>query len=100
MLCCDRLESTIANAGQRGIAVVVRRVPAFFIYYLQSRAVTFGEEEKFVQERSEQRVNLVYTMGIGFCPWCGRRLDDLAEAAPEVFAELARRHDAFVPEES
>ena len=68
MLCCDRLESAIANAGQRGIAVVVRRVPEFFIYYLQSRAVTFGEEERLVEQRLEQRINLVYTMGIGFCP--------------------------------
>jgi hypothetical protein len=98
MLCCDRLETTIANAGQRGITVLVRRVPEFFIYYLQSRAVTFGEEERLVQQRIEQRMNLVYTTGIGFCPWCGTRLDDLAEAAPEVFGELAKLHEAFVPD--
>ena len=98
MLCCDRLESAIANAGQRGIAVVVRRVPEFFIYYLQSRTVTFGEEERLVEQRLEQRINLVYTMGIGFCPWCGRRLDDLADASPWVFDKLANEHEAFVPE--
>jgi hypothetical protein len=98
MLCCDRLDSAIANAGHRGIAVVVRRVPEFFIYYLQSRAVTFGEEEPLVQQRMEQRINLVYTMGVGFCPWCGTRLDDLAEALPGVFDNLANQHEAFVPE--
>ena len=98
MLCCNRLESAVDNAGQRGIAVVIRRVPEFFIYYLQSRAVTFGEEARLVQQRLEQRINLVYTMGIGFCPWCGKRLDDLAEALPELFNKLANQHEAFVPE--
>jgi len=51
-----------------------------------------------VEQRLEQRINLVYTMGIGFCPWCGIRLDDLAEASPWVFDKLANQHEAFVPE--
>ena len=98
MPCCDRLQSAIANAGQRGIAVVVRRVPEFFIVYLQSRAVAFGEEDRLVQQRIDAQLNLVYTVGIAFCPWCGKRLDDLAEAAPAVFADLAKTHEPFAPE--
>jgi hypothetical protein len=98
LLCCDRLQSSLANAGQRGIAVVVRRLPEFFIFYLQSRAVAFGEGEGLLHHRLEARINLVSTVGIRFCPWCGRRLDDLAETEPAVFAELAKCHQPFTPE--
>lgn len=49
--------------------MIVRRVPEFFIFYLQARAVAFGEEEGILSHRMEPPFNLLYTVGIGFCPW-------------------------------
>jgi hypothetical protein len=97
MYCCDRLENSISHAGQRGLATLVERTPRRFIFYLQSRAVAFGEERRLRVEPMDIRVNIDFTVGIQFCPWCGRRLQELATAAPEEFTELAQQHEELVP---
>src|SRR5881296_2511735 len=96
-LCCDRLQNSLAHAGERGIATLVSRRPEYFVFYLQSRAVAFGDQSKLRVSSPEVRVNLDFTVGIQFCPWCGSKLEELAATAPQEFAELARRHEPFVP---
>jgi hypothetical protein len=96
MLCCDRLQNRIDAAGKRGIAIVVRQTPEFFIFYVQSRAVAFGEESSLPQQ-IEQTINLICSVGILYCPWCGERLDDVVEAYSAEIADIAKQHERFVP---
>ena len=87
----------MSHAGQRGLATLVDRTPRQFIFLLQSRAVAFGEERRLRIEPMDIKLNIDVTVGIQFCPWCGRRLEELGAAAPGEFGELARQHREFVP---
>jgi len=97
MYCCDLLENSISRAGQRGIATLVERTPERFLFRLQSRAVAFGEERRLRVEPSDIMLNIDFTVGSSYCPWCGKKLQELADAAPGEFAALARRHEPFIP---
>ena len=97
MYCCDLLENSISHAGQRGLATLVERTPERFIFYLQSRAVAFGDERRLRIEPMDITLNIDFTVGIHFCPWCGKRLQELVGAAPREFAELALQQRELVP---
>jgi len=98
MFCCDRLQARMADAGQRGLAVLVRRLPELYIFYLQSRTAAAGEEEQLLGLNLPVRMNIVSSIGIVFCPWCGTRLDDLVSVAPERFAAIAKQHEHLIEE--
>ena len=40
-------------------------------------------------------INISSTVGLRYCPSCGRRLQELVDAASEEFAELAKIHKDF-----
>lgn len=97
MYCCDGLTNSISQAGERGLSIIVERTPQQFVFFLQSRSVAFGEERRLRVEPMDVRFNIDCTIAIQFCPWCGRKLREVAAAASEQFTELARRHRELVP---
>ena len=96
MFCCNRLQTSTADPGHAGFGVLVSRAPEYFIFYLQFRAVPSSDEATVRQARIEVPVKIAAAVVIAYCPWCGRRLHDLAKRAPGGFAELARRHEPFL----
>ena len=100
MYCCQPLENKIADAGQRGSAVLVERAPEGFAFWLQSRGVAYRDEAAFRDVGPlppPAALNVSHSQRIAYCPWCGRRLADLAAADPERFARLAAKHAHLVP---
>jgi hypothetical protein len=77
------------------MAVIVTRVPDLLIFSLQWRAVAVSDEARLRVTSADVRVNLVFSTGILYCPWCGRDLKALVRATPAKFEELARSHQRF-----
>jgi predicted Fe-S protein YdhL (DUF1289 family) len=40
-------------------------------------------------------VNLCTTMGMTFCPWCGRTLAEVVAAHRDAYAAVARAHGRY-----
>jgi len=93
--CCAGMQAAIENAGERGLAVLVRgntdTVPAYLC--LQSRGVAFVDEGLMLGDRERpSSVNLSATTGVTYCPWCGRIVSELIDAHPAQYAALVERH--------
>jgi hypothetical protein len=96
MICCPGFQHLLDAAGQRGIAALVRRTHDDIGFLLQSRGIAFGDEQKLKPMSSTDLViNLEFTIGLRFCPFCGRRLGELVEASPEEFEKRAGDHKKF-----
>jgi hypothetical protein len=97
MFCCQTFENTVASAGERGLAILVERTPDGIGFNLQSRGVAYEDIGK-LRPVPEQDViiNVSRDVMIRYCPWCGRRLQELVQLAPELFAELARTHEPLL----
>ena len=95
MFCCDGLKSLIENAGQRGIAALVERVPGGIMVVLQSRGVAADDEPKLRPggPGHDYKINISTSTGITFCPFCGKRVEKTIEKERVLFEELADRHD-------
>ena len=93
MFCCNRLQACVVDPGDAGFRVLVRRAPEYFTFHLQVATGASSDDDRGVQAPLGVAVKLTSTVAIAFCPWCGRRLHDLAKRAPGGFAELARRHE-------
>jgi hypothetical protein len=106
MYCCYGLQNDIANAGQRGLSILVFKVPdkddIWFV--LQSRGVAFDDEGKLGPIPAEltpipYRINISTCGVIKYCPTCGRRLQDLAGASRDAFIALAEEHRKYLPKD-
>ena len=99
--CCWPLWNGMMAAGQRGLAVVLAEQAEGLCFWLQSRGVDFKHEQS-VRANSDAPqdlyINLVTSQVIHFCPWCGRRLEEVAAVAPVPLARFAAAHRAFVPD--
>lgn len=104
MHCCYGLQNHMASAGQRGISILVFKVPdrddIWFV--LQSRGVAFEDEEKLGPIPAKlapipYSINISTCGVIKFCPNCGRRLQDLVEASREAFLRMAEEHKKYLP---
>lgn len=72
--CCPVFEGWFAEAGERGIAVLVSRGEGGRpVFLLQHRAVAAGLEQGV---SADSPMDLVSKIEIQFCPWCGVRLRD------------------------
>jgi hypothetical protein len=95
MYCCDGLRNMIASAGQSGLAILVRERSSGKIgFVLQSRGVSFDDEPRLkgVAGFINVNMNISADRGIRFCPFCGRKLEDLAKESPEYYIGLAIQH--------
>lgn len=92
--CCTGLQHRVTDAGQSGIAILIVDTPEGIRFRLQSRGIAFEDEPKLVPMPGapDIRVNIACETGLQFCPFCGRRLQDLVNARPKAFADLAERH--------
>jgi hypothetical protein len=106
MYCCQCLENYVANAGQRGAAILVFRMPNGdgLRFVLQSRGVAFEDEAKVGPIASElapvpYRINISCCGVIKHCPGCGRRLEDLVQPAKDDFFRLAQEHRKYLPKD-
>jgi len=97
MFCCPGFEHRVANAGQRGLGILIERTGTGFAFLLQSRGIAHEDESKVgpTAGAPDMLINIACQTGMAYCPWCGRRLEDLAVSAPVGFVALARKHEGF-----
>ena len=94
MYCCHRFENAIADAGERGLAVLVERTREGIAFVLQSRGIAHVDVRDFPPSPGENLIiNVSSDSRIRYCPWGGRTLQDLARGAPDHFANLATQHN-------
>lgn len=73
--CCVGFEDCHANAGRRGISIIVgRNMSGQHSFILQSRAVDLTNQVRANFEAVGVAVSIVSEVLIVNCPWCGRRL--------------------------
>jgi hypothetical protein len=94
IFCCAAFQNHVGAAGNRGIAVLMRKTPEGIGFLLQSRGVAFKDVVSLVAMPNgpDIKINIASDAGLQYCPWCGRRLADLVKGAPEPFEVLAKGH--------
>ncbi|GAB4190188.1 MAG: hypothetical protein Tsb002_17920 [Wenzhouxiangellaceae bacterium] len=75
--CCEAMENVISNQGKKGLSIIASRISderlAFFMIF---RAMDDGvENTPLLRDGDARSIQLAVEIGIGFCPWCGRRLE-------------------------
>jgi hypothetical protein len=63
---------------------------------LQSRGVAFDDEPKLHAQATEVYINIAYTTGIKYCPWCAQPLSELIRRSPDTFNRLAEEHSKYL----
>ena len=100
IFCCSGFQHRVADAGQRGIAVLVVNTSQGIRFRLQSRGIAFEDESKIcpMPGAADMRINVSCEMGLQHCPFCGHKLQDLVKASPKAFDELVEKHKQFYAE--
>jgi len=100
VFCCPGFQHRVADAGQRGIAVLVVNTSEGIRFRIQSRGIAFDDERKIgpMPSAPDMKVNVSCVVGLLYCPFCGRRLQDLVNASPKAFEDLAGKHKPFYTE--
>lgn len=98
--CCPSFQNNIGNAGQRGFSIIVSKKNDGIFFTLQMRAISFEDELKVKAKQSEVpaaalNISLSGSLMIKFCPSCGKRLNDLANANRRYFEDIALTHKCF-----
>lgn len=98
MFCCPGFENSVGNAGQRGIAALAKKTSDGIVFVLQSRGIAFNDESRIVPipGAPNMKMNVSCTMGLRYCPWCGRLLQELIATSPRAFEQLAETHKKFL----
>ena len=103
MYCCHGLQNDIANAGQRGISILLFRIPHTddLRFVLQSRGVAFDDEPKLgpIPTSLPYLINISCCGIIKYCPTCGRCLKELVEPSKDEFLRLAEEHKKYLPKD-
>jgi hypothetical protein len=97
IFCCSGLQHRVEAAGQRGLAVLAHKTSSGIMFLFQSRRIAFHDAEKIRPDPTapDIKINVSFETGLQYCPWCGRRLQDLVETSPEAFDELSKKHKPF-----
>lgn len=93
MFCCPGFENHVLSAGERGIAILVEQTSHGILFEMQSRGVAYEDEVKLRSTPIDLKINVTCSVGMQYCPWCGRWLQELAKASPEAFIGLAKKHE-------
>jgi hypothetical protein len=104
MFCCRGFEILIETVGQRGISALIYDTPNGFRFGLQGRAVS-KEDELFLSKNpsptplpTKGNVSLSATIGLNYCPFCGRDLQTLITSSTKKrFQVLAEEHKKIDP---
>jgi hypothetical protein len=95
--CCRRFKELIDRAGQRGSAIVVSRNGQNPLKFrLQSRGIAHENEVEAKGISTHVIINISAQQTIEYCPYCGTRLQELLDATPVEYEELAMEHKPFV----
>jgi len=88
----------IANAGQRGIAALLKETAKGLVFVEQCRGIAFEDESKIRPNPSapDIKINVSCTTGLPYCPSCGCQLQQLVETSPHAFQQLAEEHKKFL----
>ena len=98
MLCCTAFENLITDAGERGLAALVKETTNSFRFVIQMRAVSFADEPKLPQEPQPlmpEHLTISASMIIRYCPFCGKNLEDLIATDAQTIKKLADKHKYF-----
>jgi len=97
IFCCSGFQHSVEAAGQRGLAVLAHKTSSGIMFLFQSRGIAFEDVKKVGPNPSatDIKINVSFETGLQYCPWCGRRLQELIEISPEAFVELAEKHKKF-----
>lgn len=95
--CCKGLQQLIANAGQRGLSVLVWKSPEKTTFLFQSRGIDIKDETKLKLGPLDLILNVSNETALNFCPFCGRALAELLEKSGDFFSGLAKQHSALLP---
>jgi hypothetical protein len=95
MFCCPGFENHVKSAGNRGIGVLVEKIPEGFMFVLQSRGIAYEDERKIQPVPSDININVSSSVGMKFCPWCGYRLQELVNSSYEELTEIAEQHKKY-----
>lgn len=98
IFCCAGFKNRIEAAGGRGIAILANQTATGVIFLLQSRGIAF-EDVKRIEPNSDLpdiTINVSYEVGLQYCPWCGRQLQELVDASPAAFEQLANNNRCFL----
>lgn len=98
MCCCPQLQNLLANAGERGLAALIRDTPRGLRFRLQSRGISFSDEAKAPMPIPVD-VNVSCSIGIRFCPFCGTSLAQAAAGAEAGLKRLSVDHAKYQEEE-
>ena len=93
--CCIPLKNLLDDAGRRGVSALVRHTDTGINFLLQSRGIDFTDEPKLHPVDLDLSINISCDIKIRFCPFCGRRLQELIDTSPEYFDKLAQEHGKF-----
>jgi hypothetical protein len=95
--CCNRFKELIDRAGQRGSAIVVARNGQNPLKFrLQSRGVAHENEVDATRISTQIIINISAQQAIEYCPYCGTRLQELLDATPVEYEELAVKQHPFL----
>jgi len=104
MFCCDGMKSLIANAGQRGISVLVYNTSSGFRFNIQGRAISKEDENRLAQHptpnptplTSDGHLTISANCGLNYCPFCGTKLQKLiTRSTVGRFQALAEQHSSI-----
>ena len=79
------------------MAILVHKTSNEIMFLLQSRGIALADvgRVKSNPNAPDVKINLSSEIGLQYCPWCGRQLQELIKASQEAFEELAKRHKSF-----
>ena len=97
MYCCTGFANLVSCAGERGLAILACEIsPGQVAFFFQSRGLAFGDEKKWKPVPVELKINVSSEVGLRYCPFCSRKLEELVQESPDSFKELAERHKQFL----
>jgi hypothetical protein len=95
--CCSRFKELIDRAGQRGLAAVLHRYGANPLkFLLQSRGIAHEDIAESKKISTRIVINIQTLKRIDYCPFCGKSIQELLDATPAEYEELAVKQHPFV----
>jgi hypothetical protein len=96
VFCCAGFQNHITLAGERGLAILVKRIANGLAFEFQSRGVAYEDQSKLHPIPIEMNINIASSVGLRYCPWCGAECRKMLESAPDFFSQLARKHESLL----